>query len=116
MTTTLLILNDAPYGNERAYNALRLARALAGKENQQVRVFLMADAVFCAKSGQKVPEGYYNAQLMLAQVARKGEVGLCGIYMEARGMAEAEIIEGAKRSTLAELTDWTATADKVLVF
>lgn len=116
MTTTLFIINDAPYGNERAYNALRLARALAGKEDQQVRVFLMADAVFCAKSGQKVPEGYYNTQLMLTQVARNGLVGLCGTCMDARGMAEAEMIEGVKRSTLAELTDWTAMADKVLVF
>ncbi len=51
MTTTLFILNDAPYGNERAYNALRLAAALAGKEEQQVRLFLMADAVACAKGG-----------------------------------------------------------------
>jgi len=67
MSSTLFILNDAPYGNERAYNALRLAGALAGKEGQAVRVFLMADAVACAKSGQKVPEGYYNVQLMLAR-------------------------------------------------
>lgn len=116
MTSTLFIINDAPYGTERPYNALRLARALAGQENQQVRVFLMADAVFCAKSGQKVPEGYYNTQLMLGQVARKGEVGLCGTCMDARGMAEAEMIDGVKRSTLAELTDWTAQADKILVF
>jgi uncharacterized protein involved in oxidation of intracellular sulfur len=116
MTSTPFIINDAPYGNERLYNPLRLARALAGQENQQVRVFLMADAVFCAKSGQKAPEGYYNTQLMLAQVARKGEVGLCGTCMDARGLAEAEMIDGVKRSTLAELTDWTAQADKVLVF
>ena len=26
---TLFILNDAPYGSERSYNALRLAKALA---------------------------------------------------------------------------------------
>ena len=55
MASTLFILNDAPYGNERAYNALRLAAAVAGKDDQQVRLFLMADAVACAKSGQKVP-------------------------------------------------------------
>jgi uncharacterized protein involved in oxidation of intracellular sulfur len=116
MSTTLFILNDAPYGNERTYQALRLAGALAGKEDQQVRLFLTADSVFCAKSGQKVPEGYYNIQLMLIQVARKAEVGLCGTCMDARGMAETEMIEGVKRSTLAQLADWTATADKVLVF
>ena len=116
MASTLFILNDAPYGNERAYNALRLAAAVAGKDDQQVRLFLMADAVACAKSGQKVPEGYYNVQLMLGKVIRKGEVGLCGTCMFARGMLETEAVEGARRSTLAQLATWTAEADKVLVF
>lgn len=53
---TLFILNDAPYGTERSYNGLRLARALSKLEGQSVRVFLMGDAVACAKQGQKVPE------------------------------------------------------------
>lgn len=116
MTSTLFILNDAPYGNERAYNALRLAAALATREQQQVRVFLMADAVFCAKEGQKVPEGYYNVQVMLGKVLRHGEVRLCGTCMDARAMADAEMIAGARRSTLAELADWTTAADKVLIY
>jgi uncharacterized protein involved in oxidation of intracellular sulfur len=116
MSSLLFIVNDAPYGNERAYNALRLAGTLASREGQQVRLFLMADAVGCAKSGQKVPEGYYNVQVMLGKVLRKGEVGLCGTCMDARGLTEPELIEGARRSTLAQLADWTAEADKVLVF
>jgi uncharacterized protein involved in oxidation of intracellular sulfur len=58
---TLFVLNDAPYGTERSYNALRLARALAKTEGQTVRVFLMGDAVACARAGQKVPQGYCNA-------------------------------------------------------
>lgn len=116
MTSTLFILNDAPYGNERAYNGLRLAGALAGKEGQQVRVFLLADAVGCAKAGQKVPSGYYSIELMLSKVARQGAVGLCGACMDARGLAETELMEGARRSTLAQLADWTMDADKVLVF
>lgn len=116
MTFTLFIVNDAPYGNERAYNALRLAGALAAREGQAVRLFLMADAVTCAKSGQKVPEGYYNVQIMLGKVVRKGEVALCGTCMDARGLREDELIEGSKRGTLAQLAEWTAEADKVLVF
>ena len=116
MATTLFILNEAPYGDERAYNALRLAAAIAGKEGQQVRLFLMADAVACAKSGQKVPEGYYNLQLMLGKVLRKGEVALCGTCMDARGLREEDMVEGARRSTLAQLADWSVEADKVLVF
>jgi uncharacterized protein involved in oxidation of intracellular sulfur len=116
MASTLFILNEAPYGTERAYNALRLAGALASKEGQHVRMFLMADAVTCAKAGQKVPEGYYNAQLMLGKVVHNGEVLLCGTCMDVRGLHADEIIEGALRGTLAQLADWTIEADKVLVF
>ncbi len=116
MGLTLFILNEAPYGSERAYNGLRLAGALAGRAEQRVRVFLMADAIGCAKAGQKVPAGYYSIQLMLGKILRTGEVGLCGTCMDARGMADSEMIEGARRSTLAQLADWTAEADRVLVF
>jgi uncharacterized protein involved in oxidation of intracellular sulfur len=116
MAKTLFILNDAPYGNERAYNALRLAHALAGKGGQEVRVFLLGDAVGCAKAGQKVPEGYYNVQLMLGKITRHGEVGVCGTCLDARGFTDAELAEGTQRSTLAVLASWTAEADKVLVF
>ncbi|TXI29650.1 MAG: hypothetical protein E6Q60_03725 [Nitrosomonas oligotropha] len=116
MTRTLFILNDAPYGNERVYNALRLAGVLVTKEDQHVRVFLLADAVTCAKAGQKVPEGYYNVQLMLRKLLQKGELAMCGTCMDARGMTEAEILEGVRRSTLNQLADWTIEADKVLVF
>jgi uncharacterized protein involved in oxidation of intracellular sulfur len=116
MASTLFILNEGPYGNERAYNALRLAGALAAREGQHIRVFLLADAVACAKRGQKVPEGYYNLQLMLGKVLRNGEVTLCGTCMDARGLGDAELIDGARRGTLAQLADWTVEADKVLVF
>ncbi len=54
----LLILNDPPYGTERTYNGLRLALALATSDPEiTVTVFLMADAIVAAKSGQKTPDG-----------------------------------------------------------
>ncbi len=112
---TLLILNDPPYGSERSYNGLRLAKALAGKE-AEVTVFLMADAVACAKAGQKVPQGFYNLELMLKSIARRGEVLLCGTCMDARGLTDGELLEGARRSTLDELAERTLAADRVLVF
>ena len=79
-------------------------------------MFLMADAVNCAKHGQKVPEGFYNIELMLKSVVRKGTVLLCGTCMDARGLGDDEIIEGARRSTMKELAEQTINADKVLVF
>jgi uncharacterized protein involved in oxidation of intracellular sulfur len=111
----LFILNDPPYGTERSFNGVRLAKALA-QQGAEVTVFLMADAVACAKSGQKVPQGYYNLELMTKSICRTGEVLLCGTCMDARGLADAELVEGARRSTLDELAERTLAADQVLVF
>lgn len=117
MAKNLFILNDPPYGTERSYNALRLALSLAKTEGENVRVFLMGDAASCAKAGQKVPQGYYNLGDMLDMVTRRNaEIGVCGTCMDARGIAESELADGARRSTLAQLTEWTTWADKVLVF
>lgn len=115
---TLFILNDPPYGTERVYNGLRLAHALAKNDAQaQVTVFLMADAVLAAKAGQKTPDGFYNVERMLKRVfAGKGQVLLCGTCLDARGITDAEIMEGARRSTMDELAAETLAADKVLVF
>ena|SRR3990172_5804166 len=114
---TLFILNDAPYGSERIYNGLRLAGSLSKVESEDVKMFLIGDAAACAKAGQKVPEGFYNIQVMLGRVVRNGgEVGVCGTCMDARGIAESELLEGTRKSTLAELTTWTQWADKLIVF
>jgi uncharacterized protein involved in oxidation of intracellular sulfur len=115
---SLFIINDPPYGTERVYNALRIAHALAKKEPQaEVTVFLMADAVLAAKGGQRTPEGFYNVERMLKRVlAANGRVLLCGTCMDARGVGDAELMEGALRSTMDELAGATIEADKVMVF
>ncbi len=114
---TLFILNDPPYGTERSYNGLRLAGAVSKRKGETVRVFLMGDAAACAKRGQTVPNGYYNLERMLQSLVRhKVEIGICGTCMDARGIAVEELVEGARRSTLDELAEWTAAASKVIVF
>lgn len=115
---TLFVLNGAPYGDERTYSGLRLAGALVKRQDHEVRVFLMSDAVVAAKRGQQVPQGFYNLELMLNRATRAAAdaVGVCGTCMDARGLQTEELIDGAHRSTLEELTDWTASTDKVLVF
>jgi uncharacterized protein involved in oxidation of intracellular sulfur len=114
----IFILNDPPYGTERCYNALRLAHGLLKHDPAaEVTVFLMADAVLAAKRGQKTPDGYYNLERMLKRVvAAKGQVLLCGTCLDARALAEAEMMEGARRSTMDELSQATLAADRVLVF
>lgn len=112
----LVILNDPPYGTERSFNGLRLAHNLVKMEpDLELTVFLMADAVMCAKANQKTPDGYYNLERMLKPLVRKGTVLLCGTCMEARGLTESEVLDGCRRSTLNELTEATLMADKVIV-
>lgn len=113
----LLTLNDGPYGSERTYNGLRLAGALARKEGVEVKVFLVGDGASSAKKGQKVPAGFYNVETMIGSVVRHGgTVGVCGSCMDARGVAEAELVEGTRRSSLEEWASWAAEADKTMVF
>jgi uncharacterized protein involved in oxidation of intracellular sulfur len=113
----LVILNEAPYGSERTYNGLRLAGSLARQEGVELKVFLIGDAVSGAHKGQKVPSGYYSVQTMLAAVLRhRGTMGVCGSCMDARGITDSELVEGARRSSMEELTSWTLEADKVIPF
>jgi uncharacterized protein involved in oxidation of intracellular sulfur len=115
----LFIINDAPYGTEKAYNAFRMAMALQKEhaENVQVSIFLMADAVTCALPNQVTPQGYYNIERMVKAVISKGaSVKACGSCSDARGIREIPLIEGVEISTMSQLCNWTVEADKVLTF
>ncbi len=114
----LFIINDAPYGTEKAYNAFRLVMSLQ-KEHSDVEVwiFLMADAVACALPGQKTPDGYYNLERMLKSIVTKGgQVKACGTCADARGLRELKFVDGVEISTMSQLAQWVAEADKVLTF
>ena len=113
----LLVVNDLPYGTERAYNALRHAHAVAKVPETHVKLFLMADAVQCARQGQVVPQGYYNMERMVALAIRQdAEVGASGSCMDARALTDSGLIGGVHRSSMDELSHWTVWADKILVY
>jgi uncharacterized protein involved in oxidation of intracellular sulfur len=119
MQKILIIINDAPYGTEKAYNALRMAMTLQKehREKIEVKIFLLADAVFCGLPHQKTPDGYYNIERMLKSVIKRGgEVKSCGGCSEARGTAKVDFIEGVKLSNMKEFAQWTVECDKVLTF
>jgi uncharacterized protein involved in oxidation of intracellular sulfur len=113
----LVILNDPPYGTERSYNGLRLALSVAKRDDADVRVFLIGDAVSCTMAHQKTPDGFYNLERMIGAVARRGvEVGCCGSCLDARGITEDLLAKGARPSSMEELGEWTVWADKVVTF
>ena len=113
----LLIINGSAYGLDSTYNAVRLAASMSKRDGVDVTVFLMGDGVTVAMAGQKTPDGYYKLDRMLSIVPRQGGViACCGTCMDARGITDAMLMDGARRSTMEELTDITLSADKVLVF
>lgn len=114
----LFIINDAPYGSEKAYNALRIANQLNKVYPEtEVRIFLMADAANCAIANQTTPNGYYNIERMLKLSLNKGaKVKICGSCAEARGLKNIQLIEGTEISSMPELTQWVIDCNKVLTF
>ena len=114
----LIIINDAPYGTEKAYNALRLATQIQKEyEQAEVCIFLMADAVGCAIPGQNTPNGYYNIERMLKAVTNKGgKIRICTSCVETRGIKDIRFVEGAELSTMKELTQLTMESDRVVTF
>ena len=114
----VIIINDAPYGTEKAYNALPLANRLRKDYAETtVNIFLLADAVTCGLTNQKTPDGYYNIGRMIRIfTAKGGNMKMCGTCMDARGMSEFPFLKGVERSDMGEFAQCTIEADKIITF
>ena len=119
MEKILFLINDAPYGTEKMFNAIRLAMNLLKEHEREVKVmvFLLGDSVTSSLPEQELPSGYYNIEKMLKFVINNGgEVKACGTCAKARGMEQLDLIEGIEISTMSQLSEWTVEADKVFTF
>ena len=111
-----IVLQDAPYGNERVWNAIRLSQALLAT-GVKVRIFLYGDSVIAPKKGQKPPTGYYNIAEMLSNVISSGaEVRACLTCANARGLKQEDYIEGAVIGKTLDLAHWIKEGGQVMVF
>ncbi len=113
-----IIVNDAPYGIEKPWNAFRLASTSCTEEiGFNVNLFLMGDSVGSANKGQKTPDGYYNMAKALKSLVQKGvKIRTCGSCMDARGLTEGDLVDGVERGTMKILATWIKEADKVVCF
>ena len=118
MVDLTIIVNDAPYGLEKPWNALRLASATtSGAIKSEVNVFLLGDAVSIAKRGQKPPAGYYNLEGMLVDLIEKGvTVKACGSCLLARGLEIKDLVEGVEKGSMMILSEWIKESHNVLSF
>lgn len=88
MKNILLIINGPAYGADETFNAMRLAVALSRRDDATAKGFLR----------------------------HGGQIACCGTCLDARGLTQDQLIEGAPRSTIEELAAWTVEADEVLTF
>ncbi|MDE2440948.1 MAG: DsrE family protein [Betaproteobacteria bacterium] len=117
MQKILIIIHAPPYGSERCLSALRLATALAGRdEKPEIRIFLMSDATILGLPNQ-VDGATNGLQGMVEQLVAQGvDIRLCRTCALARGLGELPLIPGTAIGTLVELAEATVQADKVITF
>jgi tRNA 2-thiouridine synthesizing protein D len=116
MTTFTLIIYEAPIAKERALSALRFAFT-ADLEGHRVRIWLFENGVYLAKKGQKPAQGLTNYGEMLEDLIKSGvEVKACIVCADARGLTQADLLDGVKLATVHDLVEWTVNSDKVLTF
>lgn len=115
----LIILNREPYDNtDVTWNALRLADTL-NKKGEEVRIFLMNDAVDLAREVCKPPQNYdHDLSNMLKELIAKGVVvKVCGTCMARCGIFKNHpYFDGAEKSTMDALANWVIDSDKVMSF
>ena len=113
----VMIVHAAPYGSERCLSALRVANALAGRDDApQLQVFLMSDATVVALPGQQDGAGSGLQAQVETLVHAGATVKLCRTCALARGLVDLTLIDGVSIGTLPELADWVMAADKVITF
>ena len=116
LATFTLIIYEAPYAKERALSALRFAWT-CDIEGHKVRIWLFENGVYLAKKGQKPAQGLTNYGQMLEDLIKGGaEAKACVVCCEARGLTQADLLDGVKVATVHELVDWTVNCDKVITF
>lgn len=115
----LIIFNREPYdGTDVTWSGLRLAETLR-KMGNEIRIFLMNDAVDLARDICIPPEGYdQDLSAMLKGLISNGvNVQVCGTCMSRCGIYKNHpYFEGAHNSTMAFLAEWVTGSNKVLTF
>lgn len=117
--SVLIIFNREPYDStDVTWNGLRLVGKLK-EGGQDVRIFLMNDAVDLAREACLPAKGYdQDLKQMLKELIAQGvPVKVCGTCQARCGIHKNEpYFDGAEKSTMADLADWVVGSDKVLTF
>jgi len=112
----LFIFNDSPYGSQRTFNGLRVAAELS-RSHARLAIFLLGDGVTAGVKRQSPSDVAYNAQEMLRLLAaNEVPVSACTTCLQARGIADEDLVAGVQRGSLEGLTNLIEDAEKILSF
>ena len=107
-----LIPSSAPTDGELVYNALRLAKVLAGRDHD-VRLFFMNDSVDAVREGFDIDE---IRALVDDCLAADIPIKICTTCVVRCGIGRGEMRAGTTLATMDDLTDWIEESDQVLTF
>ena len=115
----LIVFNHQPYnGNDVAWNGLRLAKNLLQK-GEEVRIFLMNDAVDLARDTTQKPESYdFDLVEMIKKLYVNGaKLKVCGTCQARCGLYKNEpYFNSDIKGTMDDLASWVIDSDKILTF
>ncbi len=115
----LFIFNHEPYdGSDVTWNGLRLAKNLF-ERGEEVRIFLMNDAVDLARDCNKKPDNYdFDLVEMLKEMYKNGvKLKVCGTCQARCGLFKNEPYFAPEiKGTMNDLAEWVQTSDKILTF
>ena len=119
MKKFLFILTNQPYnGTDNAYNALRLAKTLKEK-GEEVRIFLMNDAVDLARNSTKKPEtNAVDIVALLKELYASGAMlKVCGSCQTRCGLHAGEpYFEAEVKGSMDILSEWVRQCDQAMTF
>jgi uncharacterized protein involved in oxidation of intracellular sulfur len=112
----LVILSDAPFDGDAAWNALRLAATLLD-QGAQVRIFVMNDAIDLVREGGMPDGAEFDLQAMLRALLPLGaRLKICTTCVNRCGIGQGEVIPEAIMATMGDLAAWVVDSDRVVVF
>ena len=116
MPTVTLVINELPYRNDRAWNALRLATELL-TQGTPVNIFLLGDGVDVGRVNHD-PGGkdYHVEEMTQALLAQGVPIMACSTCLNVCGVSRERLAEGIVAGHMSDLARWVSDSGKVLTF
>lgn len=116
MQTITIIINELPYKDDKAWNALRLTSSLLG-QLQKVNIFLLEDGIDVGKENQDTQGKDYNLEDLTKKLLAKNVPFLaCSTCLKVCGVSKEKLIQGITEGHMSDLAKWVKESDKVITF